>query len=109
MTFARQITGWTSPGRLRSLLSQVWRRCLRLEPRVSKSLRLYETLPLGDRRFLAVVGVGSERFLVAGTANSLVLLSRLDDSTHQPPLAEETAAPAEARALPILHRVTQPC
>jgi len=39
---------------------------------------LCESLPLGERRFVAVVEFDRERFLLGGTASSLVLLSRLE-------------------------------
>ena len=42
-----------------------------------KSLRLREMLPLGDKRFLAVVECDQQRFLLAGTAQHIALLERL--------------------------------
>ncbi len=57
-----------------------WERVLRLSRRPPKGLRLCQSLPLGDRRFVAVVEFERERFLVGGTPASLVLLSRLTDS-----------------------------
>ncbi len=58
-------------------LEGLWERVVRMSRRPAKMLRLCESLPLGERRFVAVVEVEKERFLVGGTANSLVLLSRL--------------------------------
>lgn len=63
-------------GRVRGL----WARALRLSRRAPKRLRLCESLPLGDRRFVAVVEFGAARFLVGGTPSSLTLLSRLADA-----------------------------
>jgi flagellar biogenesis protein FliO len=63
--------------RLRVL--EFWERVLRLGRRAPKRLRLCESLPLGERRFVAVVEFEAERFLVGGTASSMVLLSRLGD------------------------------
>ena len=63
--------------RLRSIA--LWERVLRLSGRKPRRLRLCESLPLGDRRFVAVVEFERERFLVGGTPSSLVLLSRLAD------------------------------
>jgi flagellar biogenesis protein FliO len=40
-------------------------------------MRLCETLPLGDRRYLALVEVDGHRFLVGAAGNSLSLLARL--------------------------------
>jgi flagellar biogenesis protein FliO len=57
-----------------------WRRMgLRAVRRTPKRLRLCESLPLGERRFVAVVEFEAARFLVGGTASSLVLLSRLPE------------------------------
>jgi hypothetical protein len=42
--------------------------------RAHRSLRLRETLPLGERRFLAVVEFHGQELLVAGTPNSITLL-----------------------------------
>jgi flagellar biogenesis protein FliO len=58
----------------------LWERVLRLGRRAPRRLRLCESLPLGDRRFVAVVEFDRERFLVGGTASSLVLLSRLEEA-----------------------------
>ncbi|MGO9271849.1 MAG: flagellar biosynthetic protein FliO [Terriglobia bacterium] len=43
-------------------------------------MRLCETLSLGDRRFLAVVVVEEQRFLVGGAGNSIALLAQLPGS-----------------------------
>jgi hypothetical protein len=53
-------------------------RLRRMSARAPKRLRLCESLPLGERRFVAVVEFESERFLLGGTASSLTLLSRLN-------------------------------
>jgi flagellar biogenesis protein FliO len=55
----------------------LWERLRRLGHRTPKTLRLCESLPLGERRFVAVVEFEKTRFLVGGTSSSLVLLSRL--------------------------------
>jgi hypothetical protein len=65
--------------RLRSRLRELWSRILRSSRRTPKSLRLCASLPLGERRFVAVVEFEQARFLVGGTSSSLVLLSRLRD------------------------------
>ena len=61
----------------------LWERVLRLSRRAPRRLRLCESLPLGERRFVAVVEFEAERFLVGGTPSSLVLLSRLTDAGEQ--------------------------
>ncbi len=45
----------------------------RLRP--ERQLRLCETLPLGEKRFLAVVEFKQEKLLIGGTSHSLVLLA----------------------------------
>jgi len=46
-------------------------------PRREREMRLCETLALGDKRLLALVQVGHERFLIGGAPNSVVLLATL--------------------------------
>jgi flagellar biogenesis protein FliO len=58
----------------------LWERVLRISRRTPRRLRLRENLPLGERRFVAVVEFDTARFLVGGTPSSLVLLSRLADA-----------------------------
>lgn len=58
-------------------LAALFRKLTRKSP---MCLRLRESLPLGERRFVAVVEFERARFLVGGTPSSLVLLSRLEDS-----------------------------
>jgi flagellar biogenesis protein FliO len=67
----------------RSRLLEFWERVLRLGRRAPRRLRLCESLPLGERRFVAVVEFEAERFLVGGTPSSMVLLSRLADGRRQ--------------------------
>jgi hypothetical protein len=52
--------------------------------RSPRRLRLCESLPLGERRFVAVVEFEQSRFLVGGTSASLVLLARLEDAPEIP-------------------------
>ncbi len=73
----------TSAERAVSINSWGWRAkswcgwIARLGRSTPRRLRLAETLPLGDRRFVAVVEFDGSRFLLGGTASSLVLLARL--------------------------------
>jgi len=46
--------------------------------RREKSLLLCETLPLGDKRFLAIVQLEGRRFLIGATPQSIALLDRLE-------------------------------
>ncbi|MGH9483316.1 MAG: flagellar biosynthetic protein FliO, partial [Terriglobales bacterium] len=45
--------------------------------RRAQRLRLVETLPLGERRFVAVVSIDGHEFLVGATPHSLALLGEL--------------------------------
>ena len=65
--------------RFRMRVAALWKRVQSLGRRAPKRLRLCESLPLGERRFVAVVEFDTARFLVGGTPTSLVLLSRLAD------------------------------
>jgi flagellar biogenesis protein FliO len=49
-----------------------------------KSLRLCETLPLGDRRALMIVQIERRRFLLAATSQSITLLQRLEECRDSP-------------------------
>jgi flagellar biogenesis protein FliO len=46
---------------------------------------LCESLALGERRFVAVIEFEQARFLVGGTASSLVLLARLGEADEAKP------------------------
>jgi flagellar biogenesis protein FliO len=48
--------------------------------RRERALRICETLPLGDKRFLAVIQIEGRRFLIGGTNQSISLLERLDSA-----------------------------
>jgi flagellar biogenesis protein FliO len=49
--------------------------------RQEKALVVRDTASLGEKRFLAVVEVGSERYLIGGSANSVALLASLRDQS----------------------------
>jgi flagellar biogenesis protein FliO len=71
-------------GNVEAKTMKTWRRAYTAVKRIlqinrqPRRLRLCESLPLGDRRFVAVVEFDRSRFLVGGTAGSLVLLARLE-------------------------------
>jgi len=46
--------------------------------RIRKRLRVCETVSLGDKRFIAVIQVDGEEFLVGGASNSVSTLARLE-------------------------------
>jgi flagellar biogenesis protein FliO len=84
-----------SAGVLRRRVMKLWERTLRISGRAPRRLRLCESLPLGERRFVAVVEFEAARFLVGGTSSSLVLLSRLPDGGQRPNATE--SAPEVAK------------
>ncbi|HXP81331.1 MAG TPA: flagellar biosynthetic protein FliO [Verrucomicrobiae bacterium] len=57
--------------------------------RRERRLRLCEMLSLGEKRFIAVVEYGQEKFLLAGTPQNISLLRRLDgncEGTKEAPI-----------------------
>lgn len=57
--------------------------------RGARRLRLCEILPLGEKRFVAVVEYGAERFLLAGTPQRISLLKRFDEKEEPRGRADE--------------------
>lgn len=57
--------------------------------RRERELRLRETLPLGDRRFIAIVECRQQEFLVGCTGSSISLLTKLPADGQR-----EAASPA---------------
>jgi hypothetical protein len=73
---------WEGEAVRRSLIG-VWRWLRRhgsglLAARAVRRLRLVETLSLGEKRFVSIVKVDGEQFLLGGSASSLTLLAKLD-------------------------------
>ncbi len=89
-----------SAGVFRARVIELWERVLRLSRRRPRRLRLCESLPLGERRFVAVVEFDQARFLVGGTPSSLVLLSRLADGGGEIESETEEASQAEEGRAP---------
>jgi flagellar biogenesis protein FliO len=85
-------------------LKGLGQRTLRVRRSAPKSLRLRDSLPLGERRFVAVVECEQERFLIGGTSSSVVLLSRLaearamshGETQNEVPNEEEVQTPLNA-------------
>ncbi len=70
---------------VQALLIRTWSALKRIAHRVKiqqarKSLRVCESVSLGEKRFVAVVQVDEERFLIGGSSGSLSLLSRLPEA-----------------------------
>lgn len=72
-----------------------WLRSAVVHRRVRR-LRISETLSLGERRFVAILEFDGQEFLLAGCANSLELLARLEGEkiTEIAPRRERTATQA---------------
>jgi len=56
--------------------------------RRERKMRLCETLSLGERRFLALVLVERQKFLVGGSGSSVALLARLPSEPDSAPQAQ---------------------
>lgn len=77
-------------------LNSWWAGLRGISRRAPRRLRLAESLALGERRFVAVVEFEQSRFLLGGTANSLVLLARLNErETHAQPGGAVTSTAGE--------------
>ncbi len=66
-----------------SIAAGLWQqvqKVLKTQTAKKKLLRVCESVPLGDKRFVAVVQVDHERFLIGGAANSVAMLARLAES-----------------------------
>lgn len=84
-----------APGESKPVASKVAAFLGRLVSSVStrrreRRLRLCEMLPLGEKRFVAVVEYGSQKFLLAGTPQNISLLRHLDAN------AEAAAEPLQS-------------
>jgi flagellar biogenesis protein FliO len=56
-----------------------------------KTLRVCESVSMGERRFVAVIQVDNQRFLIGGGTGSVSLLSRLPESSKAPSTNEHSA------------------
>lgn len=87
------------PGATRSwwlrMLAGLRRRGLGGRPR---RLRLCETLPLGERRFVAVVQVDDREYLIGASATQVQLLAQLRPGSSSPDLQPPAA---DGRALSV--------
>jgi flagellar biogenesis protein FliO len=57
--------------------------------RSERRLRLCEMLPLGEKRFVAVIEYGAEKFILAGTPQRISLLQRIERNRDEPEAARE--------------------
>ena len=56
-----------------------------------KRLRVAENIPLGEKRFVALITVDGREFLIGGGASSISLLSQWESGTHIPLEDEQTS------------------
>jgi hypothetical protein len=88
---------------IREQISSAWTKLAKLgrdwRPRTARQLRLCETLPLGERRFVSVVQFEEQKFLIGSAANSVVLLTRLEkqENVAAPPGRHFKKKPATDR------------
>jgi hypothetical protein len=70
------------PTRLSALLKRVigWLRGRVLQRKPRRKLQLLEIQPLGEKRFVALVRAGRQKFLIGGAASSVALLAELQGS-----------------------------
>lgn len=65
--------------------------------RAERRLRLCEMLSLGEKRFVAVIEYGADKFVLAGTAQRISLLKSL--RTNGDDASEEETAPRSGQGL----------
>ncbi len=51
---------------------------------VSRRLRVAETVSLGEKRFISILRVDGEQFLVGGSPSNIVLLAKLEEKPEAP-------------------------
>ena len=71
---------WEPCDRLSDLERSQWVLRQARAKQARKNLRVCETVSLGEKRFVAVVQVDGERFLIGGASTSVSLLTRLQES-----------------------------
>jgi hypothetical protein len=60
-----------------------------------KQLRLVETVPLGEKRFVAIIHAQGRKYLVGGGTSGVALLTSLDEPASQSDFIAPSAKPAE--------------
>lgn len=80
---SRSIAGAADRGQI--LLARIWNAFQWMLQRVTvkqarKNLKVCENVSLGEKRFVAVIQVDEERFLIGGSSSSVSLLTRLQET-----------------------------
>lgn len=99
---AERIDGWVLRSFARAGGPFLKRLCRRLYKKLfgqlfrqhRRTLQLLEMQPLGEKRFVALVRVGKQEFLIGGAASSVSLLAELD--LAETDLAEKDTQPTTA-------------
>jgi flagellar biogenesis protein FliO len=60
-----------------------------------KQLRLVETVPLGEKRFVAIIHAQGRKYLVGGGTSGVALLTSLDEPASQSNSIAAQARPVE--------------
>lgn len=76
---------------MRNFLTRLWQSLLTRARRPQKKLIVSDSAALGDRRFVSVVQVGAQRFLIGSSPASVNLLSRLPDAVDDSPVPSDAA------------------
>jgi flagellar biogenesis protein FliO len=61
-----------------------------------KRMRLAENIPLGEKRFVALVTVGNREFLIGGAASNVSLLSQWESTANSPASGKQTLVMRES-------------
>ena len=70
-------------GYVLDLLARLVAQARKIQVRQNKKrLRVCETVPLGDKRFVAVIQVDDQQFLLGGSSTSVSLLAQLEKPTE---------------------------
>jgi len=65
-----------------------------------RKLKLIETLPMGEKRSIALVQAGARKYLVASTPGQISMLATYHDSVAIPSTETDTSAAKEPTAIP---------
>lgn len=60
-----------------------------LSRQATRRLRVTETVSLGEKRFVSILEVDGEQFLLGGSTSSLVLLAKLEGSLKEQPTTDQ--------------------
>jgi flagellar biogenesis protein FliO len=76
----RSVGNWWKAVLIRSGSVFQWIKLRAQAQHARKNLRVCENISLGEKRFVAVVQVDGERFLIGGSSSSVSLLTRLQEA-----------------------------